>query len=149
MRTRSVATSCSSSGVPRSRLNRARNNASISSTGPRTQLRTSRDAAVAALAEQLPEWQVRTPGGGLSLWCELPADQPRSSDLVPYAAGRDVVIVPGPSFAPEGGLDRFLRVPFTAPGPVLEDAIARIAVAWRDAPAGSGRSVRSSPTLVA
>lgn len=115
----------------------------------RAQLRQSREAAIAALARHLPEWKVRPPGGGLSLWCELPDDRAHSSDLVPYAAGRDVIIVPGPAFAPEGGLDRFLRVPFTAPPEVLEDAIARIAVAWRDAPAGSGLAKRPSPMLVA
>ena len=115
----------------------------------REHLRSSREAAVAALAEHLPEWKVRKPGGGLSLWCELPDAGAHSSDLVPYAAGRDVAIVPGPAFAPEGGLDRFLRIPFTAPAHVIEDAIARIAVAWRDAPAGRGVSRRTSPTLVA
>jgi DNA-binding transcriptional MocR family regulator len=117
----------------------------------RTQLRTSRDAALAALSEHLPEWRVRTPGGGLSLWCELPEDRAHSSDLVPYAAGRDVVVVPGPVFAPEGGLDRFLRIPYTAAPHVLEDAIARLAVAWRDAPRGvmGGRAPRHGPTLVA
>ena len=117
----------------------------------RAQLRTSRDAALAALARDLPEWQVRKPGGGLSLWCELPEDRAHSSDLVPYAAGRDVIVVPGPSFAPEGGLDRFLRIPFTAAPHVLEEAIARLALAWRDAPRGvmGGRVPRHGPTLVA
>ena len=115
----------------------------------REQLRQSRDAAVAALSEHLPEWKVRPPAGGLSLWCELPDDRAHSSDLVPYADGRDVLIVPGPAFAPEGGLDRFLRIPFTAPPHVLEDAIARIALAWRNAPTGSGTAKRTSPTLVA
>ena len=116
----------------------------------REHLRSSRDAALAALAEQLPEWKVRKPAGGLSLWCELPADGAHSSDLVPYAAGRDVAIVPGPAFAPEGGLDRFLRLPYTAPAQVLEDAVARIALAWRDTPVGA-RSARPTgrPTLVA
>ena len=115
----------------------------------REQLRASRDAAVAALAAHLPEWQVRPPSGGLSLWCELPDARAHSSDLVPYAAGRDVLIVPGPEFAPEGGLDRFLRIPFTAPPHVLERAIAAIAVAWRDAPVGSRGPRPGAPTLVA
>jgi DNA-binding transcriptional MocR family regulator len=117
----------------------------------REQLRDARDVAVAALAEHLPEWQVRKPGGGLSLWCELPEDKAHSSDLVPYAAGRDVVVVPGPSFAPEGGLDRFLRIPYTSPPRVLEDANARNAVAWRDTPRGvmGGKAPRNGPTLVA
>lgn len=115
----------------------------------RDQLRASRDAALAALAEHLPEWKVRKPGGGLSLWCELPADGAHSSDLVPYAAGRDVVIVPGPAFAPEGGLDRFLRLPCTSPANVLEDAVGRIAAAWRSAPVSTRAARRSTPTLVA
>jgi DNA-binding transcriptional MocR family regulator len=115
----------------------------------REQLRTSRDAALAAMAEHLPEWKVRKPAGGLSLWCELPHGGAHSSDLVPYAAGRDVLIVPGPSFAPEGGLDRFLRIPFTAPAHVLEDAMARIAAAWHSAPSGSARKGGAQPTLVA
>jgi len=116
----------------------------------REHLRSSRDAAYAALSEQVPEWKVRKPAGGLSLWCELPSEGAHSSDLVPYAAGRDVAIVPGPAFAPEGGLDRFLRIPFTAPAQVLEDAIARIAVAWRDTPTGHrGTRPTGRPTLVA
>ncbi|HET6168343.1 MAG TPA: PLP-dependent aminotransferase family protein [Marmoricola sp.] len=115
----------------------------------RDNLRASRDAALAALAEHLPEWKVRPPAGGLSLWCELPDDRAHSSDLVPYAAGRDILIVPGPAFAPEGGLDRFLRIPFTAPAHVLEDAIAALAIAWRDAPSSSGSVRRTAPTLVA
>ena len=116
----------------------------------REQLRASRDAALAAFATHLPEWQIRKPGGGLCLWCELPEGRAMSSDLVPYAAGRDVIVVPGPSFAPEGGLDRFLRVPLTPAPHVLEDAVARIAVAWRDAPVGgTGPVPRGAPTLVA
>jgi DNA-binding transcriptional MocR family regulator len=115
----------------------------------RDQLRQSRDAALAALARHLPEWKVRSPTGGLSLWCELPEDRAHSSDLVPYAAGRDVLIVAGPAFAPEGGLDRFLRIPFTAPPQVLEDAIARIAVAWHDTPVSARAARGVAPTLVA
>jgi DNA-binding transcriptional MocR family regulator len=113
----------------------------------RNQLRASRDAALAALAEHLPDWQVRPPSGGLNLWCELPA--PHSSDLVPHAAVRDVLLAPGPSFAPEGGLDRFLRLPYTQPAHVLTDAIGRLAEAWRATLAAPGGLRRTEPTLVA
>jgi DNA-binding transcriptional MocR family regulator len=94
----------------------------------RTQLREARDTALAALAEHLPDWRVARPGGGLNLWCELP--QPLSSALVPHAADRDVLVVGGPAFAPEGGLDRFLRLPFTQPAALLADAVARLGEAW-------------------
>jgi DNA-binding transcriptional MocR family regulator len=94
------------------------------------QLRSSRDAALQALARHLPEWSVRCPSGGLHLWCMLP--EPLSSALVARAEERDVVLAAGPEFAPEGGLDRFVRIPFTQPADVLTDAVARLAAAWRE-----------------
>lgn len=113
----------------------------------RGQLRTSRDAALAAIALHLPEWKVNRPTGGLNLWCELPSAH--SSDLVPHAAARDVLLAPGPSFAPEGGLDRFLRIPYTQPASVLSDAIGRLGEAWADTLAQPGGLDRTTPTLVA
>ncbi|MCZ4498306.1 MAG: PLP-dependent aminotransferase family protein [Marmoricola sp.] len=113
----------------------------------RTQLRKSRDAALEALRTHLPDWRVRTPTGGLNLWCELPAAH--SSDLVPHAAALDVLLAPGPSFAPEGGLDRFLRIPYTQPAHVLVDAIERLGRAWTATLADPGGLRRSQPTLVA
>jgi DNA-binding transcriptional MocR family regulator len=101
-----------------------------------------------ALAEHLPAWKVRVPSGGLSLWCELPTAG--SVDLAPRAADKGVLLAAGPSFAPEGGLDRFLRVPYTQPAHVLTDAIARLGEAWRSTLAEdpSGRD-HDEPTLVA
>ncbi len=113
----------------------------------RAQLRTSRDAALAAVAEHLPEWRVSRPSGGLNLWCELP--QALSSALVPKAARHDVLIAAGPSFAPEGGLDRFVRLPYTQPAHVLSDAITRLAHAWRETLEDPGFTARNAPTLVA
>lgn len=113
----------------------------------RSQLRTSRDAALAAIALNLPDWKVNRPSGGLNLWCELPAAH--SSDLVPHAAERDVLLAPGPSFAPDGGLDRFLRIPYTQPAHVLTDAIARLGEAWAATLADPTALGRREPTLVA
>ncbi len=117
----------------------------------REQLRRSRDAALGALGEHLPEWKVRRPAGGLALWCELP--EPRSTELVALAAKAGVTLVPGPSFAPEGGLDRFLRLPYTQPADVLAEAIGRVGEAWRSLPDRPARRRRrdepSPPTLVA
>lgn len=94
------------------------------------QLRASRDSALEALARHLPDWSVRRPSGGLHLWCMLPGTL--SSVLVARAEDRGVVLAAGPEFAPEGGLDRFVRIPFTQPAEVLTDAIARLAGAWRE-----------------
>ena len=113
------------------------------------QLRSSRDAALQALARHLPEWSVRRPSGGLHLWCMLP--EPVSSALVARAEERDVVLAAGPEFAPEGGLDRFVRIPFTQPADVLTDAVARLAAAWREtlaAPFDPHRGRRGATALV-
>ncbi len=113
----------------------------------RGQLRSSREAALAGVAEHLPDWQVGRPGGGLSLWCRLPVAL--SSALVPKAARHDVLLAAGPSFAPEGGLDRFVRLPYTQPAHVLADAVARIGEAWRETLEAPGFIAGGPPTLVA
>ncbi len=113
----------------------------------RAQLRTSRDTALRAVAEHLPDWRVSRPAGGLNLWCELP--DALSSALVPKAERHDVLLASGPSFAPEGGLDRFVRLPYTQPEHVLDEAIARLGVAWRETLEHPGFIARGTPNLVA
>jgi DNA-binding transcriptional MocR family regulator len=114
-------------------------------------LRASRDTALAALTRHLPDWSVRRPLGGLCLWCELP--EASSSALAARAEEHGVLLAAGPEFAPEGGLDRFVRIPYTEPEDVLADAIARLAAAWRDTlrdPAAPRRTgpVRGATALV-
>ena len=117
-------------------------------THRREQLRASRDAALAALGEHLPDWRPTRPTGGLNLWCELP--DALSTALVPRAEAHGVLLASGPSFAPEGGLDRFVRIPFTQPAHVLGDAIARLSPAWRETLADPyPRPLRPTPGLVA
>ncbi len=94
----------------------------------RLRLREQRDRLAAAIREQLPEWRFRLPGGGLSVWCELPA--PLGTALAAEAERLGVIIAPGPVFAHEGGLDRFVRIPWTRRGDELEEAVRRIAAAW-------------------
>lgn len=112
----------------------------------RAALRESRDAAVAGVRRLLPDWRLRTPTGGLNLWCELPEGS--SSALALAARDVGVVLAPGPAFAPEGGLDRFLRIPYTQPPEALEEAIRRIAEVW-PATVGLGRPRSGNPTMVA
>ncbi len=96
----------------------------------RRQLREARDAARSAVRARLPDWRVTRPGGGLCLWCELPAA--RSTALARAAERHDVLLAPGPAFAPEGGLDRYVRIPYTQPAGVLTDAVGRVGDAWHE-----------------
>ncbi|WP_375500835.1 PLP-dependent aminotransferase family protein [uncultured Jatrophihabitans sp.] len=98
----------------------------------RTELRPQRDALVAALARELPQWRVVVPTGGLSLWAEL--DAPMSTSLSLLAAQAGVVLVPGSRFGVDGTLERFLRLPFALPAAQLDDAVRRIADVWAQLP---------------
>ncbi|GAB2621723.1 PLP-dependent aminotransferase family protein [Nocardioides ginkgobilobae] len=95
-------------------------------------LREQRAALLEALTEQLPEWRWVRPGGGLAVWCTLP----RGSALaIADAAERvGVGLTPGPLFAAEGGLDRFVRIPWTRPAEELRTAVARLAEVWQALP---------------
>ncbi len=94
----------------------------------RERLLHGRDALVAAVREHLPEWRFRVPDGGLALWCELPA--PLGTTTTVEAERRGVVVAPGPVFAVEGGLDRHVRIPWTASPETLVEAVRRLAAAW-------------------
>ncbi|WP_123340150.1 MULTISPECIES: PLP-dependent aminotransferase family protein [unclassified Curtobacterium] len=97
----------------------------------REYLRQGRDDVVGALRARLPEWDVPSPAGGLTTWVGL--GRPVSSALVLAARSEGVVLASGGVFGPDGGFERFLRVPFTmAPADrgrlvdVLERAWARV-----------------------
>ena len=94
----------------------------------RARLRDARDRLLAALSEQLPQWRFVRPGGGLAVWCELP--DALGTALVEEAERLGVIVSPGPAFAAEGGLDRFVRIPWTRPVDELTDAVTRLAAAW-------------------
>ncbi|GIE96918.1 PLP-dependent aminotransferase family protein [Paractinoplanes rishiriensis] len=96
----------------------------------RAQLRGRRDALVAALREQLPEWSFVVPAGGVTLWAEL--DGPISSALARAAEDVRVRLAPGPRFGLDGTLERFLRLPFTLPAEELAEAVRRIAAVRYD-----------------
>lgn len=91
-------------------------------------LRVQRDALVAALRERLPAWEFRVPTGGMCVWCRLPA--PLARPLTAAAERAGVAIAPGPMFGVEGGLDRFVRIPWTRSGTELENAVDALALAW-------------------
>jgi DNA-binding transcriptional MocR family regulator len=105
----------------------------------RARLRDQRDALVGAVRRRLPEWTFHVPAGGLALWCRLPG--PLGTALAAEAERHGVIVPPGPVFAVEGGLDRFVRIPWARPAEDLLEAVDRLAAAWsvvRDRPARPG-----------
>src|SRR4051794_3225849 len=113
----------------------------------RAAARARRDAFAAALRAQLPDWNVAAPAGGLSLWVEL--DAPRSTALAAIADRYGLRLAPGPRFGVDGAFERFLRLPFSLPETVLEDAASRLAVAWRAVSESAPVAVDPTPELVA
>jgi DNA-binding transcriptional MocR family regulator len=113
----------------------------------RAAARERRDAFVAALRGALPNWRVPVPEGGLSLWVEL--DAPRSTALAALADRHGVRLAAGPRFGVDGAFERFIRLPFSLPAPVLEEAAARLAVAWRAVTRAGAATGDPAPALVA
>jgi DNA-binding transcriptional MocR family regulator len=80
------------------------------------------------------------------VWCELPSGS--AVALADAAERAGVGVTPGPLFAAEGGLDRFVRIPWTRPAPELVAAVERLAPVWADLPASPTRA-RPGRVLVA
>lgn len=93
-------------------------------------LREGRDAVTDAVRARLPQWQIPRVSGGVALWIEL--DAPLSSGLVLAARREGVYLSAGSRFAVDGGHDRRLRIPFTAPVDDLVRAVEVIARVWPD-----------------
>ena len=92
------------------------------------ELRPQRDALVAALARELPQWRTCVPRGGLSLWLEL--DAPLSTPLTLMALPAGVAIVPGSRFGVDGTLERFLRLAYSLPIDRPDEAVRRPRRGW-------------------
>jgi DNA-binding transcriptional MocR family regulator len=103
----------------------------------RHRVREQRDALVAAVREQLPDWTFRVPDGGLSLWVRTEDGGLGGSALAATAAqSYGVWIGSGPRFGVDGVLERFVRLPFAQPVDVSREAVRRLAAA-RAAGAGA------------
>lgn len=101
-------------------------------TDQRRRWATRRDHLLEALAEHTPDWLARRPQGGLALWVELP--YAASTALCEAASRHGLALAPGPVFSVGGGLDRYLRIPFTREPAQLTDAVLRLAAAWDEVP---------------
>ncbi|HEX8487350.1 MAG TPA: PLP-dependent aminotransferase family protein, partial [Propionibacteriaceae bacterium] len=96
----------------------------------RRRLRTARDQLRSDLSTLLPDWQLSSPAGGLSLWVTLPDES--SSRLAMLADRHGLVLTAGPRFFVSGGGERQLRLPYTAAPDVLADAAQRLARLWSE-----------------
>ncbi|PYI66303.1 PLP-dependent aminotransferase family protein [Arthrobacter livingstonensis] len=85
-------------------------------------LRIGRDTLVALLTEQLPQWDVVVPDGGLSLW--INTGTVSTSALALAARNEGLGLVPGPRFGLDGAFERFLRLPFGNGAGQLRDGVA-------------------------
>jgi DNA-binding transcriptional MocR family regulator len=88
---------------------------------------------LAALAAQLPGWDVRVPAGGLVLWCRLPSRS--SSALVSAAEVRGLLLAAGPRFGTGHAFENRLRLPYTQPADVLETGVTMLAAVSDELPA--------------
>jgi len=88
-------------------------------------VRQQRDALVGFMTAQLPEWKLEMPAGGLSVWAELP--EAISTGIAATARRYGLSVAAGPRFGVNGAFERFMRLPYTQPGEVLEQAVNRLA----------------------
>ena len=93
----------------------------------REELRGYRDALAGAVRRHLPDWTFTLPKGGLSLWCRMP--EPVSSRLAVAAASHGVQVAPGSRFGVHGGLERWIRLPFSLPPDTMDEAVRRLSAA--------------------
>ena len=82
-----------------------------------------------AIAEHLPSWEVPEPQGGMCVWARLPGVD--TDAFARTATAHGVAISPGSvASATRSSTDR-LRLPFGHPPEVLQEAVTRLAAAFR------------------
>ncbi|MFD5630214.1 MULTISPECIES: PLP-dependent aminotransferase family protein [unclassified Streptomyces] len=113
----------------------------------RTQARENRDALVAAVRRELPEWEFSVPRGGLTLWVRTGG---LSGSRLAETGERVGVRVPsGPRFGVDGAFEGYVRLPFTVGGAVADEAAVRLAAAARLVETGAAGGSETPRTFVA
>ncbi len=95
----------------------------------KAELVRARQAMIEHLPAALPGATWTVPDGGMSLWVQLPRD--RATALAQAAVAEGLLLSPGSQFAAVGGLERFVRLPYKDPAPVVAEAMLRLGNAWR------------------
>ncbi|NED99791.1 MocR-like transcription factor YczR [Phytoactinopolyspora halotolerans] len=113
----------------------------------REDIRTRRDALMAAMGQALPEWRARTPCGGLVLWYDIGA--PVSTRLVTEVERYGIRLAAGPRFGIDGAFERRLRLPYSLPVETLRHAVPIIARAYAAVADSTGHVTDGLGDLVA
>ncbi|MFF5449272.1 PLP-dependent aminotransferase family protein [Streptomyces sp. NPDC012888] len=114
----------------------------------RAQARENRDALVAAVRRELPDWEFEVPRGGLTLWAR--AGGLSGSRLAEVGERVGVRVPSGPRFGVDGAFEGYVRLPFTVGGPVADEAAGRLAAAARLVTTGAaGTDAQPPRTFVA
>ncbi|WP_428956033.1 PLP-dependent aminotransferase family protein [Streptomyces sp. cg35] len=113
----------------------------------RDQARENRDALVAAVRRELPDWEFDVPDGGLTLWVK--AGGLSGSRLAEVGERVGVRVPSGPRFGVDGAFEGYVRLPFTVGGAVADEAAVRLAAAARLVGAGQGAGGDVPRTLIA
>ncbi|MFF2024657.1 PLP-dependent aminotransferase family protein [Streptomyces sp. NPDC058171] len=110
----------------------------------RAQARENRDALVAAVRRELPDWEFEVPDGGLTLWVRTGG---LSGSRLAEVGERVGIRVPsGPRFGVDGAFEGYVRLPFTVGGAVADEAAARLAAAARLVRSGAAGANGAEPT---
>ncbi|WP_306337263.1 PLP-dependent aminotransferase family protein [Streptomyces sp. KL118A] len=113
----------------------------------REQARENRDALVAAVRRELPDWEFEVPRGGLTLWVRTGGVS--GSRLAEVGERVGVRVPSGPRFGVDGAFEGYVRLPFTVGGAVAEEAAVRLAAAARLVETGVGAGVQAAHPFVA
>lgn len=102
----------------------------------RSRLNPLLDATLATIRRQVPEWTVHRPGGGASMWVELPerTANGRRSDAAAFAALADsegVSVAPGSLFSVNQEHRRFLAIAYLQRREVLHAGVTQLIRSWR------------------
>jgi hypothetical protein len=111
----------------------------------RAETRRRRDAMAAAIQRHVPDWHFTLPPGGLNLWCALPVD--RGEALSQEAESSGIRLARGSQFGVDGGMDRFVRIPYSVPADEADEVGRRLADAWERAQQGPPTHARSTPLI--
>lgn len=94
----------------------------------REMLAARRDDCLRLMQAFFPQWQTQIPQGGLSFWVELP--EALATRFATGAESAGIHLGAGTRFGLAGAFERYLRMPFTQPETVLQEAFMALQPIW-------------------